>query len=71
MDTVVKTGSPDHISSDLHTIKIDPTPNIVVRCGDGQVVINMKTGTVTLENCTLDAGAKAFWDAVSRYARRE
>ena len=42
--------------------------NITFQCGAGSVSINIETGAVTLTNCTIDEGAKAFWKAVEYLA---
>lgn len=49
----------------LSIYNFQPT-NLTIHCGGGQVVIAFDTGKVTLNGCTLDEGAKAFWDAVER-----
>lgn len=46
------------------TLKSFEPTALTMTCGEGQVVISLKTGKVTLNNCTLDDGAKAFWKAV-------
>lgn len=40
-----------------------------IRCGaGGTVTVSLQDGKVTLTNCPVDEGAKAFWKAVERFA---
>jgi hypothetical protein len=43
--------------------------NLVVSCGHGgNVTISLEDGKVTLTDCSLDDGAKAWWAAVEQFA---
>ena len=42
--------------------------NLIISCGKGTVNINLETGKVTLIDCALDDGAKAWWKAVEQFA---
>lgn len=44
-----------------------PPTCMIFTAGKGQVKIH-QSGKVELENCELDEAAKAFWDAVQKYA---
>jgi len=42
--------------------------SLIIACGSGQVVISLKDGNITLTDCSVDEGAKAFWKAVELFA---
>lgn len=49
------------------TITSKVSTSIWIQCGEhGNVSISLQDGSVHLERCTPDEGARAFWDAVQR-----
>ncbi len=48
------------------TFILNPHPDLIIQCGQGSVTISTKDGHVTLNRCSPDEGARAFWDAIER-----
>jgi hypothetical protein len=58
---------PDSSSGTTQLFSFDPHPSLTISCGSkGSVVISTKDGSVTLNDCPVDDGARAFWEAVAR-----
>lgn len=56
------------VSGPSYSIQDLRPKNLVIACGKGHVSISLEDGKVTLTECTIDDGAKAFWKAVETFA---